>query len=98
MLPSPASERRGNSGRKTSEQRAGVAPRPRKTLEEALLVLLLTLDLRRLPPDDEKFALARRLQRWRERRVRRTERVYFITTRFYRGDPAGSSLFALPCL
>ena len=34
----------------------------------------------------------------RERRVRRTERVYFITTRFYRGDPAGSSLFALPCL
>ena len=34
----------------------------------------------------------------RERRVRRTERVYFITTRFYRGDPAGSSLFALRCL
>ena len=23
---------------------------------------------------------------------------YFITTRFYRGDPAGSPLFALPCL
>ena len=34
----------------------------------------------------------------REARVRRTERLYFITTRFYRGDPAGSSLFALPCL
>ena len=51
---------------------------------------------RRLPPDDEKFALARRLPRWgAKRRVRRTERVYFITTRFYRGDPAGSSFFAL---
>ena len=34
----------------------------------------------------------------RQPRVRHTERVYFITTRFYRGDPAGSSLFALPCL
>ena len=42
----------------------------------------------------EKFCC----RRSREARVRRTERLYFITTRFYRGDPAGSSLFALPCL
>ena len=48
--------------------------------------------------DKEVYVSFYNLPEVHELRALRTERLYFITTRFYRGDPAGSSLFALPCL